>query len=74
MSPKIVHALKSLLQKSGYSEEAQAEIWKWYKPTRKNRKALKKWHSRAMLIDFKKTTLTIVNNDPNDIVESVNAF
>jgi hypothetical protein len=37
---------KSLLRKSGYSEKASNEVWKWYRtPPKKKSKAVKNWRS-----------------------------
>jgi hypothetical protein len=55
---RVEYAMKSLLQMSGYSDKATHEIMKWYKP--KRGKAMKKWRDRAWLVDFKKTTVSIV--------------
>jgi hypothetical protein len=63
--PRITKALKSLLRREGYSDNAAKEVLKWYKPPakRKKSKAVKKWHAKAMLIDFKKTKITILYSD-----------
>ncbi len=60
MGRKLENAFKSLLQRSGYSDNATHEIMKWYQPKR-NGKAIKKWHTKAMLVDFTKTKITILS-------------
>jgi hypothetical protein len=58
---RIEKALKSLLGKAGYSEKASNEVWKWYRIPPKKSKTLKKCHDKAMLIDARKTKITIIN-------------
>jgi hypothetical protein len=60
---RIESAFKSLLGKSGYSDKASNEVWKWYRSPPKKSKAVKKWHSRARLIDLRKTRLTIIKTE-----------
>jgi hypothetical protein len=42
---RIEQVFKSLLGKSGYSEKASNEVWKWYGTPPKKSKAVKKWRS-----------------------------
>ena len=54
---------KTLLGKSGYSDKAADEVWKWYTVPPKKSKSGKKWHHKAMLIDPRRTKLAIVNTE-----------
>jgi len=52
---RIEQVFKSLLGKSGYSEEASNEVWKWYTAPPKKNKTLKKKHDNTMPICTRKT-------------------
>jgi len=63
MGKGIGQAFKILLSKSGYSDKATNEVWKWYRTPPKKSKKLKKWHSLALLVDPKKTRITILHTE-----------